>query len=187
MASISSTEMSNRYSTSTHVYYVAFVVWHCWQQHKFFLVNLPNHVLVSCKPGPQQTDTGKNQVVLGLVIWQAMWCTVILLRFIMQGTVRLRICEQCRQTVVEPHLVGKLFHQGWGTVYSCNISRYVFAVTVFSAKKKKKKIGTNNSVKHDPTQNVQFRGIPLLYNYDTPIFRPPHATLVLPHPRSSSS
>ena len=31
--------------------YEASVVWHSWQQHKFFLVSLPYHVLVSCRPG----------------------------------------------------------------------------------------------------------------------------------------
>ena len=40
-------------------------------------------------------------MVLGLVIWQAMWCTVILFRSILQGIVSLRMCEQW-QTVVEP-------------------------------------------------------------------------------------
>ena len=82
--------------------YEASVVWYCWQQHKLFLVSLPNHILVSCRPGPWQTPTGKNQAVLGLVIWQAMWCTVILLRSILQGTVRLRMCEQCWQVLWSP-------------------------------------------------------------------------------------
>ena len=29
----------------------ASVVWHCWQQHKFVLLSLPNYLLVSCRPG----------------------------------------------------------------------------------------------------------------------------------------
>ena len=51
-------------------------------------------------------------MVLYLVIWQAMWCTVMLFRSILQGIVRLRMWEQCWQSVVESHLAGKLFHQG---------------------------------------------------------------------------
>ncbi|KAJ4440170.1 hypothetical protein ANN_08308 [Periplaneta americana] len=35
-----------------------------------------------------------------------------------------------------------------------------------------KEIGTNDSVTHDPTPNIPFRGIPLVFNYDTWIFRP---------------
>ena len=48
----------------------------------------------------------KNQVVLGLVIWQAMWYTVILFRSILQGIVHLRKCGQCWKSVVEPHPAG---------------------------------------------------------------------------------
>ena len=39
-------------------------------------------------------------------------CTVILFRPILQGIVRLRMCEKCWQSVVEPHLAGKLSNQG---------------------------------------------------------------------------
>ena len=54
----------------------------------------------------------KNQVMLSLVIWQAVWCTVILFRSILQGTVHLRMRKKCLQSVVGPQLAGKLFHQG---------------------------------------------------------------------------
>ena len=51
-------------------------------------------------------------MVLDLVMWQAMRYTVILFRSTLQGIVRLRMCEQCWQSIVEPQLAGKLFHQG---------------------------------------------------------------------------
>ena len=86
--------MSYWYSTPTHVLQ-RICGWHWGQQHKLFLVSLPNHVLVSCIPAPWQNPKEKNQVVLSLVIWHAMWCTVILFRSILQGTVRLRRWEQC--------------------------------------------------------------------------------------------
>ena len=57
---------------------------------------------------------GKNQLALGLVIWKAMRCTVILFRSISQGIFRIRMNEQCWQNMMEPHLAGKLFHQGVG-------------------------------------------------------------------------
>ena len=79
--------MSNRYSTSTHVSWSICGVT-SWQQHKFFLVNLSNHVLVYWRSGHCQTPTGKNQVMLNLVICQVMWCTVILFRSNLQGTVQ---------------------------------------------------------------------------------------------------
>ena len=42
--------------------YEASVVWHSWQQHKLFHISLPNHILVSCRPGPLQSPTGKNHM-----------------------------------------------------------------------------------------------------------------------------
>ena len=60
------------------------------------------------KPPPHR----KNQAVLGLVMWQVLSCTVTLFRCILQGIIHLRMCEKCWQSVVEPHLAGKLFHQG---------------------------------------------------------------------------
>ena len=40
------------------------VVWHCWQQHKFFLVSLPNHILVFCRSVlnklPQENQVGST-------------------------------------------------------------------------------------------------------------------------------
>ena len=41
-----------------------------------------------------------------------MWCTMILFRYFLQEIVRLRMCAQCWQSKVEPHLAGKLLHQG---------------------------------------------------------------------------
>ena len=43
---------------------------------------------------------------------QAIRCTVIFFRSILQGVVHLRMCEQRWQSVVESQLSGKLFHRG---------------------------------------------------------------------------
>ena len=76
--------------------YAASVVQRCWQQHKFILVSLPNHVLVSCRPS--QTPIGKKPDGVRSDDL-AGHGTVILFQSILQGIVR-------------PHLAGKLFHQG---------------------------------------------------------------------------
>ena len=62
------------------------------------------------------------------------------------------------RSVVGP--VGKLFHQGVEVQHT--------AATC----------PTDDSIMRDPTPNIPFRGIPLVFNYVTRIFRPPDATIV---------
>ena len=78
-----------------HVYYEVFV-----------MSLLTAARILSCKSaksrsGVLQTRTRNNQLVLGLVIWQAMSCKMILFRTILQGIVRLRMYEQCWQSMME--------------------------------------------------------------------------------------
>ena len=74
MASISGTGNIQLHSTRP-MCYKATVVWHCWHEHKFFLVCLPNRVPVPCRS--LTNLTGENQVVLGLVYLAGHWITAI--------------------------------------------------------------------------------------------------------------
>ena len=75
---------------------------------------------------------------------------------------------------MEPHLAGKLFcHELRYTIQLQHIQVRVCSDHVLS-----KTIGTDDFVTHDPTPNIPFRRIPLVFNYDMRIFQPPDATTV---------
>ena len=87
--------------------YEASVIWHCWQQNKFFIVGLPNHVQVAWDLSLKNHHRKKSgDVRSGDLAGHVMYGDPLLIH--LAGN-----CSSKKvRTMVEPHLAGKMFHQG---------------------------------------------------------------------------